>query len=97
MATQTQYRAERMIVGLVSYLGAALVVIGTLWFLYDGSLFFFMPSEHYGSLLPRTGVLPALGMAVTGLLMIAHAYGVRASLDTADNTRELLSVMQATR
>jgi hypothetical protein len=71
---------------------ALLALIGFLasYFAYSGDA----GIAQEGALL-AAGIGSCLGVALSGLVLVAVGQMLRATLDTADNTRQMLAIMQS--
>jgi hypothetical protein len=93
------YRTGRFLARLIAALGwvvvglAILALIGFVasYFAYSGGG---AEIQQEGALL-AAGIGSCLGVMLTGLVLVAIGQMLRATLDTADNTRQMLDIMQA--
>lgn len=86
----TEYGVAKGVSSVTSFIGWGLVILGVfvgLSPLMEGS------QSRYGGI-SWLAVLPGVGTAVSGFLLIMGAQVTKATVDTADYTRELLKAMR---
>lgn len=87
---KTEYGVAKVVSSVVSFIGWGLVIVGAFFMvlfpLAQGS------QSRYGGI-SWFAILPGLGTAVSGFLLIMGAQVTNAAIDTADYTRELLKTM----
>lgn len=86
---KTSYGAARSTSTAITFIGWAMVFIGVIATFI--AIVAGLDSEHGG--LALLGVLPGLGIAVSGLLLVVAAQVTLAIVDNADHTREILKVL----
>lgn len=90
---QTKYGIARFVVGCLNFLGWGLLIAGVLILivgLYYSSTMEYSDEAGMSALIV---ILLLAGCAIFGLLYIASAQFLRASLDSADHIREMWSLM----
>lgn len=92
---QTKYGVARFVVGCLNFFGWALLIVGVLILLlglYHSSTMEYSDEAGASALIV---ILVFAGCAIFGLLYIASAQFLRASLDSADHIRDIWSLMLA--
>lgn len=99
------YRAARFVIAVEDFFGKLLLVIGALWFLWSAFSIVsaLQDTMRYGGVdlgtalgfLSIGSLLPSLACVVAAIMIVAHGQMPRATLDTADDTRELVEVTKA--
>ena len=84
----THYDLARVVATVVSLVGVVLIAVGAFVAI---SAIVAAENARYGGITLLI-VLPGLGTAVTGLLLVMGAQVTRATVDTADHTREILQL-----
>lgn len=97
----TRYKEARFVVGIVDAFGLLIAIAGFAWFGWSvfgigQSIFSALSNQQplLSSILSFIGMWPALALIVTGVLIFAHGQLVRATLDSADLTRESLLMLE---
>lgn len=88
---QSDYDVARKISEFISFLGWVVFAIGvTTAFicLISGT------QSRYGEAVSFLAILPGLGVAISGLFLVAAGQVTRATVDNADHTREILKVVR---
>jgi len=89
---QSQYGAARTVSMFISFLGWAVfaggIIAAIAGFAGMGS------GGRYGGGVSLLALLPGLGMAVAGLFLVAAGQVTRATVDSADHTREILNFIK---
>lgn len=80
---RSDYNTARFVSNCISYVGWAFVLIGLIV-----TLLFFANADV-------DQIASAIGAIVSGLLLVAAGHVSKATLDNADNTREILALMRA--
>lgn len=87
----SEYDVARLISKVMAFFGWLLVLVG----LAAGALGIAAGIEARGGGMSILGILPGLGIAVAGLLLVAAGQVTRAMVDNADHTREILKLARA--
>jgi len=86
---QSQYGAARTVSMFISFLG---------WAVFSGGIIAALvgigSGSRYGGGVSLLALLPGLGMAVAGLFLVAAGQVTRATVDSADQTREILNFIR---
>ena len=85
---RSDYEVTRLIASSISFLGWAIFIGGVVLALMG------MSSGAPMCLRFVFSLLPALGVAITGLFLVVAGQVTRATVDSADHTREILSIIK---
>ncbi|MFZ2634424.1 MAG: hypothetical protein WA081_15800 [Desulfosalsimonadaceae bacterium] len=83
----TTYGTARMLCQIVSFVGWAAVTI-------SGLIFFLSIIKSADNGFALIGILPSLAGIIGGLILVMVGQMTRATVDTADNTGQMLAVMK---
>ena len=91
---ETQYIWARFVIGVLDIFGTILCFVGSVWFAFTLlRLLSAMADGGDGAgLFALLGLGPSFGAALAGFLTVAHSQLVRATLDSADCQREILTL-----
>lgn len=90
MAQQSAYGTARFVSFFISFLGWVAFVVGIIAaFASMGSL-----QLKYGAGVSVLALLPGLGISISGLFLVAAGQVTRATVDNADNTRQILDLLR---
>ena len=87
---ESQYETGRKVATFISFLGWLFFVAGLLSALAGLASGF---QDGYGGV-SIIAMLPGLGIAVSGLFLVASGQVTRATVDNADHTREILALLR---
>ncbi|PIP39571.1 MAG: hypothetical protein COX19_07540 [Desulfobacterales bacterium CG23_combo_of_CG06-09_8_20_14_all_51_8] len=85
----TSYGTARMLCQFVSFIGCAAVGISVLIFIFS-----IIGSIKSNSSLVLIGILPSLAGIMGGLILVMVGQITRTTVDTADNTGQMLTIMK---
>ena len=91
----SNYEVAQKIATIMSFIGWTIVVIGVMVALVGSAGMSQNPYARGGSAI--IGLLPGIGMSISGFFLVAGAQVTRAMVDNADNTREILNLMREQR
>ena len=84
--SRTRYGTARLVANGIEFIGWLIVVAGIIAIVM---LLSNMGSRYFN----LAGILPGVGTLISGLFMIMGAQVTKATVDNADNTRELVALM----
>lgn len=84
--SRTRYGTARLVANGIEFIGWLVVIAGVIAIVM---LLSNMGSRYFS----LGGILPGVGTLISGLFMIMGAQVTKATVDNADNTRELVSLM----
>jgi len=82
------YEAARTLFGFLAFCAWSVVVIGLISAMVTGTAV----SQYAGSNAGFAAAIPGIGLAITGLLLLAFVQMGRASVDTAEYTQQMLKI-----
>ena len=85
----SDYGVARSISQVISILGWVVVAVGIIA-AFSGLL----AGNRYGGGVSLIGILPGLGIAISGLFLVVAGQITRATVDNADHTREILKLIK---